>query len=50
MTVRQQVKAQLQVSRQTRKSFKGKPKKAREWLVEMGILEKGGKKLARRYR
>ncbi len=50
MTQSEQVKEQLKFSRQLRKSFKGKPRKARRWLIEMGILEKTGKRLAPRYR
>jgi len=50
MTVAEEVKAQLKVSRRVRNSIAKSPTRARRWLVEMGILQRDGKKLARRYR
>jgi len=50
MTVAEEVKAQLKVSRRIRKSIGKSPERARRWLIEMGILQRDGKKLARRYR
>ena len=36
--------------RELRKTYEGSPQKARALLVRMGILEKDGRRLARRYR
>jgi len=44
------VKQRLRASRKARKSFMKSPQAARKWLIEMGILEKSGKRLAKRYR
>jgi hypothetical protein len=50
MTVAEEVNAQLKVSRRIRKSIGKSPERAQRWLVEMGILQRDGKRLARRYR
>jgi len=43
------VRATLRVSREARKSFENDPRKARQWLIRMGILNKAGTALANRY-
>jgi hypothetical protein len=50
MTVAEDIRKQLAVARQARESFKNDSKKAKRWLIRMGILNKDGKRLARRYR
>jgi hypothetical protein len=50
MTVTEDIRKQLAIARQDRRSFKNDPRKARKWLIRMGVLDKSGKRLARRYR
>ncbi len=50
MTVDEIVKEHLRASRRLRKSIKGSPEKARKFLIEAGVLNKKGTKLARMYR
>jgi vacuolar-type H+-ATPase subunit E/Vma4 len=50
MTVAEEVRAQRKASRRIRKSIGKSPERARRWLIEMGILQRDGKRLARRYR
>lgn len=33
-----------------REETRGNPAKARQWLIRIGILDKSGKRLAKRYR
>ncbi len=49
-TVDEIVAEHIKASRQVRASFKGNPKKAREYLIRIGYLDKTGKKIAKRYR
>ena len=49
-TTEQIVREHLAASRRFRKSIRGNPDKAREFLIKAGILTKDGKKLAKRYR
>lgn len=44
------VREHIAASRELRKELKGKPEKAREFLIKAGILTKDGKRLAKRYR
>jgi hypothetical protein len=48
--VRHQCKAMTDALRRDREWFKGSPKRAREYLIRMGILEKSGKRLVKKYR
>ena len=48
--IRQDIKRHLEISRKARRSFMKSPDAARKWLIDMGILEKSGKRLAKRYR
>jgi len=50
MTVAEDIRKQLEIARQDRRSFQNDPRKARKWLIRMGVLDKSGKRLARRYR
>jgi hypothetical protein len=49
-TVEQIVKEHLAAAERFRRSIRGNPAKAREFLIKAGILTKDGKKLAKRYR
>jgi hypothetical protein len=48
--ISEDVNQQLRAFRKARKSFKGSPAKARSWLIRMGILDKSGTRLAKKYR
>jgi hypothetical protein len=50
MNTDEMVKETLKALENVRKSLKGNPKKAREFLIRAGILNKKGTGLARRYR
>lgn len=50
MTVAEDIRKQLEIARRDRRSFQNDPQKARKWLIRMGVLDKSGKRLARRYR
>jgi hypothetical protein len=50
MTPEQQAKKLLEILEQEGKDFQGNPEKARAFLIRMGILEKSGKRLVKRYR
>jgi hypothetical protein len=50
MTVNEIVKEHLKASRRFRKSIKGSPEKAQRFLIEAGVLNKKGTRLARIYR
>jgi hypothetical protein len=49
-TAKADAKRIIKVLRDDRKLFEGNQKKAREYLIRMGILDRSGKRLARRYR
>jgi hypothetical protein len=49
-TVDEIVREYVKASEKRRKSFKGSPKKARQLLIEAGILNKKGTQLSRIYR
>jgi hypothetical protein len=44
------VQQHLRASRLVRESFKSSPRKAREFLIKAGIMNKKGTGLAKRYR
>lgn len=50
MSVEQIVREHSAATRKFLKEIKGKPEKARAFLIQAGILDKSGKRLARRYR
>jgi hypothetical protein len=54
MTYDQQVNHQCKVLseafRRDREWFKNSPTRARQYLIRMGILDKSGKRLAKKYR
>ena len=44
------VKEHVEASRKMRQEWKQHPEKARQFLIKAGILDKSGKRLAKRYR
>ena len=49
MTQDEQIKAQIKAMKKM-KEINGDPEKSRQRLIELGILEKSGKRLAKKYR
>ncbi len=50
MTQDEQIKAQIKAMKKKMKEINGDPEKSRQRLIELGILEKSGKRLAKKYR
>jgi hypothetical protein len=50
LTPAEQSKKLVELLRNEGRSFKGDPGKARAFLVRMGVLDRSGKRLAKRYR
>jgi hypothetical protein len=44
------IKKMIAAARRLGKEHEANPEAARQWLIRIGILDKSGKRLARRYR
>lgn len=49
-TIADMVREHIKASREIRRSFKGSPQRAKQFLIRAGILNKKGTKLSSRYR
>ena len=50
MTKDEEIKSLIQFMKRKERELHGDPEKSRRWLIKLGILDKTGKRLARRYR
>jgi hypothetical protein len=50
MTKDEEIKSLIRFMKQKERELAGDPQKSRQWLIKLGILDKTGKRLARRYR
>ncbi len=49
MTKDEEIKSLLKFMREKQKEHQQDPEKARKWLIRLGILDRSGKRLSRRY-
>ena len=49
MTKDDEIKSLLKFMREKQKEHQKDPEKARQWLIRLGILDRSGKRLSRRY-